>query len=109
MRIYSGCKQQRQPPKQSTHTHNKHTDTFHKLPTIRQHPDEEWIKKSTQNTRAATVPLHGVDTVDNIVEQNTTEHTIMTTVPLHWVSTIMATAPLHWVDTIDNIIEQNTI
>ena len=22
----------------------KHTDTFHKLPTIRQHPDEEWIK-----------------------------------------------------------------
>ena len=53
-------------------------------------------------------PLHGVDTVDNIVKQNTTEHTIMTTVPLHWVSTIMATAPLHWVDTVDNIIEPNT-
>ena len=54
----------------------------------------------------ATAPLHGVDTIDSIVEQNTTEHTIMTTVPLQWVSTIVAYATLHWVDTIDNIIEQ---
>ena len=32
----------------------------------------------------ATAPLHGVDTVDNIIEQNTTQHTIMATVPLLW-------------------------
>ncbi len=67
------------------------------------------LKNQPKNTRVATVPLHGVDTADSIVEQNTTEHTIMITVPLQWVSTIVATDTLHWVDTIDNKIEQNTI
>ena len=32
--------------------------------------------------------LHWVDTVDNIIEQNTTEHTIMATVPLHFADTL---------------------
>ena len=37
-----------QSPKQPTHTHNKHTETFHKLPTTRLHPEKGTIKKQTQ-------------------------------------------------------------
>ena len=33
-----------QSPKQPTHTHKKHTETFHKLPTTRLHPERKTIK-----------------------------------------------------------------
>ena len=32
-------KQKARSPKQPAHTHKKHTDTFHRLPAIRQHPE----------------------------------------------------------------------
>ena len=38
---------------------------FHKLPTIRQHPDEESIKNQIQTTRQATATVHKLDTLDS--------------------------------------------
>ena len=35
-----------QSPKLPTHTHKKHTDTFHKLPTTRVHPEKGTINKT---------------------------------------------------------------
>ena len=35
-----------QSPKLPTHTHKKHTETFHKLPTTRVHPEKGTIKKT---------------------------------------------------------------
>jgi hypothetical protein len=56
---YSGpySKHSKQPPKQPTHTLKKHTDTFHKLPTIRQHPDEESNEHQAEHHMLATAPL----------------------------------------------------
>ena len=47
----------KQPPKQPTHTLKRHTDTFHKLPTIMQHPDEESDNHLASNLLLATAPL----------------------------------------------------
>ena len=41
-------------PKQPTHTDKKHTETFHRLPTIGQHPEKETIKKQSQTITQAT-------------------------------------------------------
>ena len=49
-----------QSPKQPTHTHNKHTETFHKLPTTRLHPERETIKKQTQTMKQATETFHNL-------------------------------------------------
>jgi len=45
-------------PKPPTHPHKKHTDTFHKLPTTRLHPETGTIKKQTQTIEQATETLH---------------------------------------------------
>ena len=37
-----------------THPYKKHTDAFHRLPTIRQHPEKETIKKQSQTITQAT-------------------------------------------------------
>ena len=47
----------KQSPKQPKHPLEKHTDTIHKLPTIKQHPDEESNKKSKIET-LSWQPLH---------------------------------------------------
>ena len=49
-----------QSPKQPTHTHKKHTETFHKLPTTRLHPERETIKKQTQTMKQATETFHNL-------------------------------------------------
>ena len=57
-RAISGSREHsKQPPKQPTHTLKKHTDTFHKLPAIMQHPDEESSKHLASNPMLTTVPL----------------------------------------------------
>ena len=38
--------------------HKKHTDTFHKLPTTRLHPEQGTIKKQAQTIKQATETLH---------------------------------------------------
>ena len=43
-----------QSPKQPTHTDKTPTETFHRLPTIRQHPERETIKKQSQTITQAT-------------------------------------------------------
>ena len=47
-----------QSPKQPTHTHKTHTETFHKLPTTRLHPEKETIKTQTQTIKQATETCH---------------------------------------------------
>ena len=47
-------KQQARSPKQPTRTDKKHAETFHRLPTIRQHPEKETIKKQSQTITQAT-------------------------------------------------------
>ena len=50
-------KQYARSPKQPTHTDKKHTETFHRLPTIRQHPEkEETIKNKAR--RLHKLPKH---------------------------------------------------
>ena len=39
---------------QATDTHRYHTETFHRLPTNRQHPEKETIKKQSQAITQAT-------------------------------------------------------
>ena len=42
----------------ATHTHKNHTDTFHKLPTTRLHPEKGTIKKQTHTIKQATETMH---------------------------------------------------
>ena len=63
----ASSKHSKQPPRQPTHTLKKHTDTFHKLPTIMQHPDEGSNKHLASNHILATVPLSQPYTLDQAI------------------------------------------